>query len=270
MVTRIGDSQRAQFATWASRLTKLNDEGQEDQVESGLSNLPAGALKSLEILLLDIGIPVGMDILLSMARNLRIIQYVPGFAEMDDDTFVAYNNDFRRMVKMCSNADVLPSLKLVHASLPQALDQGDEQRNEELVSAAWNAARRHGGWKIRVVQPLENRIRIYPRAWDAYWNDLSFDCFITLKGLGRFVNQCTQDEVYPRLDELIDGKIHLQVGTVLPDSAVLLDTVVYGLWANHNEKTDLPSCLHTIVHGVGGDCVTYTISLLKTMVNSLT
>lgn len=119
IINPITETQKFAFGRWARRLIDIREEGKSNggtmPIDSSLSGMPAGTLTRAQRLRLDICIPTGFETLLNIAHNLRHIEFLPGFNPIGPAGIMAYVNQFKTLLAMLGDSEILPSLKLVHA-----------------------------------------------------------------------------------------------------------------------------------------------------------
>lgn len=235
IVTRIADRHRFEFSQWAQQLTDITEERDHNDKtgppdgSSSLSNLPACTLTKMERLRLDISIPRGFQTLLNVATNLRHLEFIPTLKPMEEEDLIEYIDDFETLVLMLRDRESLPNLKLVHVIAAMSISKQERRICENMIALSFTAAYQHGGWKLVSGHPCRGfRRDMTAGAWEYYWNEMSWDFFMTIKAFRCFVYDCSRWGLYPRITDFVEGRVHIQAGQG-GAKVGLMETEVYGV-----------------------------------------
>lgn len=250
IVTMIQPSQRAAFGRWASQLEYLGEDDMSDgeDTASSLSGVPAGSFQNLRALRMDVSLPLGIGSSLLIARNLRRIQFNPIYPQETHDEYLQYLMELEELLRIVSDRDNVPALKLVHVGPTPVTHQHQKVPHRQLMQKIWTAVHNHGGWKLECSLPETFGATEYPHAWEWWWSKPAWDLTITVKELAEFATACERRNLFPRLADYVKGRIHVQTSGGTPQLKNLSDanTVAYGVWVNHGPTTNITAALQLV------------------------
>lgn len=249
IIVRIAEHQRTAFGKWAERLIELTEEQNpwdDDETTSSFSDLPAGSIKNLHHLRLFISLPNQLGTLLSVAENLARIEYVPDFSEWAIEEYQQYSQDLKKLLVLLRDQKMLPSLRLVRVAPDQVIGPEGLPIRSDILKALWRAMFSHGGWKLLAQKPSTGQQVDFPAAWASWWTDRAWDFFITTEEFETFAIGCQRRKIYPRLDQFISGRVHIQIFDTSAQLGTLMQTVVYGVCIDHNARNDMTASLKVV------------------------
>lgn len=249
IVTMIQPGQRASFGTWARQLETLRevDVADGEDIESSLSALPTGSFRMLQSLRLDVSLPLGMNNALSVARNLRRIQFLPTYQQIgEEEGYMYYLGELTDLLRLVSVSDTVPSLKLLHIAPPSVTRPYQKVPHRLLMQNIWTAGYNHGGWKIQCELP-ETFVQLEdPHSWEWWWGRQAWDLTVTVKEIGEFIAACDRRGVFPRLSDYVRGRINVQTSGGTAMLSTISNTIVYGVRVQHGPTTDMTAALNLV------------------------
>lgn len=247
IVSPIMPRQRAAFSMWSRRLTNLREIAvEEGQVAvSSLANLTAGCLHRVNNLRLDVSIPRGLESMLSIARNLQRIQFLPE-QWPGQDGYIDFLQQVNELAALLHDRELLPALKIVHIAPCYISEYQDKVPHQQTIRNILGAALSHGGWRLESYIPSSESKIPYPAAWAWWWGTRGLGFTITLKEGRQFVSECQHRNIYPSLERYVKGPIHIQTGGGTARMGTLPGTPIYGVWINHRPTTNITAALRLV------------------------
>lgn len=246
ILTPIRPRQRFVFGRWSRRLERLRDCAQEgEEPISSLANLSIGSIQKVRSLKLDVSIPVGIDRMLDMARNLERIRFMPA-PERDDTGYTNYLNQLNNLMALLHDNEQLPALKIVHVAPSYVSERHHKVPHQQMLLNVWAAALSHGGWRLQSHIPTSEFDMAYPAAWKWWWGTKGVGFTITLKEARQFVSLCHAQNIYPQLDRYVRGPIHIQTGGGTAKAGTLPGTAIHGVWIHHGRTTNVTAALRLV------------------------
>lgn len=247
IVSPIMPRQKATFSMWSRRLTRLREIAvQEGEVAiSSLANLAAGSLHRVSNLRLDVSIPTGLETMLSIARNLQRIQFLPEQLPSQEG-YIDYLRQVNELVALLHDGERLPALKIVHIAPCYISERQNKVPHQQMLQNIFAAALSHGGWQLACYIPSSESKVPYPAAWAWWWGTRGLGFTITLKEARQFVSACLERNIYPSMQRYVKGPIHIQIGGGTARTGTLPGTAIYGVWIHHGPTTDMTAALRLV------------------------
>lgn len=233
----INNNQKPAFAVFARQLRGLTEEldiSNPDEIGSSLSFLPAGTLRNLHALRIELTVPIEMDSPLGFARNLRTIQFLPSFnsgvtEEEKLDDYMFFAADFQYLLDSISDKNLLPSLRLVHTVLGQPTLADYLLLRKTILKSVWTAAAAHGGWRLLAGRISSKPLKAYPGACGDWWTEHATDLYLSVEEVKLFNKWCDHNNRFPRFDEFVVGRIHIHFSIECEAADKLFNNQFYGI-----------------------------------------
>lgn len=247
IVSPIMPRQIATFSMWSRRLTRLRESAvREGEVAiSSLANLAAGSLHRVNNLRLDVSIPTRFETMLSIARNLRRIQFLPEQLP-GQEGYIDYLRQINELVALLQDSERLPALKILHITPCYISERQNKGPHQQMLQNIFAAALSHGGWRLQCYIPSSEPNVPYPAAWAWWWGTHGLGFTITLKEARQFVAACLERDIYPSMERYVKGPIHIQTGGGTARMGTLPGTAIYGVWIHHGPTTDMTAALRLV------------------------
>lgn len=258
VVSPIADRQQAAFGMWARRLKDLTERrSRSGDLQSGLSGMGSGAIQQVQRLRLEISLPTGPPgDFFSWMSNLQRIEFIPQYDATIASQYLNYLSQFQVLLSLVADRSRFPALKIIQAAPAPINERYQKPAHQQLLETLWTSALTHVGWKLLCQKPPSGSSS---RTRKSVWDDLTWDFCITVKEFAHLARLCNEQDLYPRLDTFITGRIHVHTGGGTVALGTLSDTAVHAVTIRHGRTTNMTAALQLIT----GDTRVLTIALAR-------